>query len=472
MQLVAAVTLTRFLLPADYGLAALATLCSGMTGYFTQLGVNRSIVQKPGLTKDNIRAAFTLGTMTGAIGYAALYLLAPILVRYFREPRLLHVIDVFGLSLIFQAIGMVASGLLRREFRMRDLALCDLFAYLLSTFGIGLPMAISGYGVWALVGSNASQPLIAAIAYFIARPHSVFPTFRRAHYAGIVGFSTRASITTTVEAISGNLDMIVMGRVISPVGIGIYNRCATLSFQPCYNLSMGIVRVFHPTAARAAEKGRNAPLETLVAYERLSMSLMIPLCAMTALIAPTLIPAVFGAQWKSAVPIYRIMCLVSLLDASFHLPAMQLEVFGRFRYKIILQACFAVCLGVGIIVFGPKGGIIAVGIVYAVLQAVRSVGLHFLSAQSLGTATPILMKSWLPGVVCAIITCGVLYPLHQLTANFQGTAAGLAKTAGLMLVAAAVAAFVYRQFYRTIVYRELASLFGTRQHSEAAAVAD
>jgi O-antigen/teichoic acid export membrane protein len=146
MQLAAAVTITRFLQPSDYGLAALAMLCYSMVGYFTQLGVGRVIVQKPELTEGNIRAAFTLGLATGTGGFVILAALSPLLGMYFHEKRLSLVILVFGLNLIFQSLGMVACALLRRDFRIRDLAICDFLGYLLSTFGVGLPMAMHGYG--------------------------------------------------------------------------------------------------------------------------------------------------------------------------------------------------------------------------------------------------------------------------------------------------------------------------------------
>src|SRR3954447_482345 len=96
MQLAAATTITRFLQPADYGLAALAMLCYSTTGYFTQLGVGRAIVQKPGLTTGNIRAGFSLSLVTGVAGFLILLAISPMLGRYFREPRLQPVIAVFG----------------------------------------------------------------------------------------------------------------------------------------------------------------------------------------------------------------------------------------------------------------------------------------------------------------------------------------------------------------------------------------
>ena len=83
----------------------------------------------------------------------------------------------------------------------------------------------------------------------------MLPTFKREDYEHITGFSGKASVTTSIEALGGSLDMIIMGRLLQPAALGMYNRSLTLSTQPGYNLSMGLTRVFHPTIARAAERG-------------------------------------------------------------------------------------------------------------------------------------------------------------------------------------------------------------------------
>ncbi len=461
MQLVASVTITRFLQPADYGLAAMAMLCYSMTGYFTQLGMGQAVVQKPGLTKGNIRAAFSLSLLTGVGGFAVLAALSPLLGRYFREPRLPIIIIAFGLNLIFQSASMVTGGLLRREFRIRDLAICDFLGYLLSTFGVGLPMAIKGFGVWALVGSNVSQPLIVAVAYFIARPHSVLPTFKREDYRHITGFSGKVSITTSVEAIGNSLDTIIMGRIVTPAALGLYNRSQTLSSTPGYNISMGLTRVFHPTIARAAERSLKECFDILVSSERQLMSLIFPFCAGIAIAAPTIIPTIFGQQWASAVPVFQALCLAAALDASFHLPSIQLEVLSQFRHKFILQVLFGVCFGAGILLFAPKGGVVAVAFVLAFMQGIRTLVLHRLSARSLGVRMYSILRSWLPGLVCAASVGAVLYLVQSRLSGFSVLPAVIRLVAVILLSVATVFG-VYRFLYRDSVYESWLFLFKRR----------
>ncbi len=472
MQLIASATITRFLQPADYGLAAIAMLCYSMTGYFTQLGMGRAIVQKPGLSDGNIRAAFSLALMTGGGGFLLLAAFSPLFARYFHEPRLPPIVIGFGLNLIFQAVSTVSGGLLRRDFRIRELAICDFLGYLLSTFGIGLTMAIKGYGVWALVGSNVSQPLITAIAYYVVYPHPWKPTFRRKDYESITGFSGKASVTTTVEALGGSLDMIIMGRIVTPTALGLYNRSLTLSTLPGYNVSMGLTRVFHPTIARAAERSLGECRQILVDSERQLMSLILPLCMGAAVAAPTIIPVIFGKQWVSAVPLYQVLCLVAALDASSHLPAIQLEILSQFRHKFIMQVIFGVLFGLLIFLFAPKGGTMAVAIVYVILQALRTMGFHKLSSRSLHTSMLSLLAPWMPGLICSGLLGVVLYCVQSRIPGFAGLAA-VVRLLILVGISAIVVAATYRIAYRDSVYNVWMSLFSRSPHvSTAQAVAE
>jgi O-antigen/teichoic acid export membrane protein len=470
MQLLAAATITRFLQPRDYGLAAIAMLCFSLTGYLTQLGMMQAIVQKPGLTDGNIRAAFSVSFISGMGGFVVLVALSNTLDKYFREPRLHPVLLAFGLNLIFNGASSVAGGLLRRELRIRDLAICDFLGYFLSTFGVGLPLAIKGFGVWALVGSNVSQPFLVAVFYFIACPHPILPTFERKDYRHIMTFGGKTSFLTAIEALSGSLDTIIMARVVPVASLGIYNRSLTLSTQPGYNISMGLVRVFHPAIARAAERSVEECRLMLAKAIRELMALIIPICAGAAVTAPTLIPVVFGRQWSSAIPIYQMLCLVAVLDASFHLPSIQLEVFNTFRGKLYLQISFGLAFGAGTALLAPRFGVFGVATFFAFMQLLRTLRFQYLSAHSTKTPVWSYFKYWTPGVAAALFAGVVLYFL-QLELNHTNFLPVI-KLITLIVTAFVSVIVFYRIFFSETVYEPWISLIHgeTRDASGLASV--
>jgi O-antigen/teichoic acid export membrane protein len=188
------------------------------------------------------------------------------------------------------------------------------------------------------------------------------------------------------------------------------------------------------------------------------MSLIFPFCAGAAVAAPVIIPVIFGRQWTSAVPVYQVLCLVAALDASFHLPSIQLEILGLFRHKLILQACFGLCFGLGILFLAPRGGLLAVTWYYAFLQAVRTFGLHMLSARSLGVSMVSLLQSWAPGLVCAAAVAAILALARRPELHFA-LALPAVNLGILVALSAATVALVYRLFFRSTVYSQWMALF-------------
>ncbi|WP_212733104.1 lipopolysaccharide biosynthesis protein [Terriglobus roseus] len=459
LQLIAATVITRFLKPSDYGLAAMAMVCSNLASYFTQLGMDRAIIQRPDLTEGNIQAALTASLATGLVGFTGLAAASHGLALYFREPRLPGIIIAFGLNLLFQSFAMIAGGLLRRELQIRKLAICDIAAYLLSTFGLGLPLAMKGYGVWALVASNVSQTLFAAIGYYIARRHSVRLTFVRENFRDITGFGAKVSVTTMVEALSGSADTLVLGRLVSPQVLGLYNRSLTLSMQPIYALSTGLSRVFHPSIARAAERTLAECRSMLQSSEQQLMGVILPVCIGAAVAAPTLIPAIFGRQWAGSIPVYQALCIDAALDASFHLPTIQLEVLSRFRAKLIVQVLYGMVLAASAVVAAPRG-IVMVAYVFVVLQFLRTLWLHWLSARSLGTSLFKLLNSWVPGALCGAIVGGVVYTLQTSISRFRPDTPLLFRLLLLIFAGLAVGTLLYRMFFYDSMFQPWASVFG------------
>ncbi len=441
LQLLSAVTLTRYLRPKDYGLAALALVSTNMMGYFTQLGVGRAIVQMRSVTEANIRAAFTLSMLTGLLGLSVLCVLAPLIAGWMHDTSLGFIIRIFAFNLLFQAAALVSGGLLRRALRMRALALCDTIAYAVSTFGICLPMAIHGYAVWALVASTVSQSIMQCICYFVARPHSVRPVFTTSAYIGVAAFSGKSTLTTAIEASGSSIDTALIGRLLGASAVGVYGRSLTLSTQPCYQFSMGLTRVFAPALAETMRASDRAAIVTAVLHaERQLMSVIFPLCVSAAICAPSVVPLILGRQWLPAVPIYQALCVVAAFDSSFDIPALQMEIANQFKAKVWLQSAFVLVFSAAILLAAPREGLAGVAVVYAALQAVRSIIFHLISARSLDVAPELLLASWCPGLLCsaavATAMAAVQHIIPGLTPSEQaGKALALACTAFLVACA-------------------------------------
>jgi O-antigen/teichoic acid export membrane protein len=401
LQFVAAVTITRFVAPSEYGLVALAMLCCRFPNYLSQLGMSRAVVQKPDLSEGNIRAAFTVSMGLGLAGCLVIAAVSPVLGRFFHEPRLSPVLMVLSLNFIFQGAMLVSGGLLRRALKMRQLAIADILSYLISTFAIGLPIAVKGYGAWAIVTATVTQTLITAVLYYALTRHSLWLTFCRCDYEHIVSFGGKATATSIVEGIGGSIDTFAIGKYSTALNVGLYNRSSLLIQLPVQNLSNGLTQVLFTRFSRSSAEGSANAFGLFARCQRIFLAIIFPLCAGAAAAAPCMISTLYGSKWSSAIPVFSVLCFSTAADASHHLPSIQMEAIGRFRHKMIVQIFYMLCIGGGVLI-SVGHGLVVVAMTITGLQFCRSLGLHFYTARYLNRSLAALMSSWIPGLTAAV----------------------------------------------------------------------
>jgi len=460
LQVVAAATITRFVAPAEYGLVALAMLCCRFPSYLSQLGMNRAVIQKADLSEGNIRAAFTLSFGLGLAGCLTIVAMSPLLARFFHEPRLKAVLIVLSLSFVLWGFSLVSGGLLRRSLRMRQLAIADISSYVISTFAIGLPIAIKGYGAWAIIISAVSQALIATTFYFLACPHSVLPTFNRENYRHIVAFGGKATATTIMEGLGGSVDTLLLGKFSTAFNVGLYNRSYLLIQLPVINFSNGLTQVMFRKFAIASAEGSVDAFDLLARSQRVFLAVIFPLCAGAAAAASCIVLSLYGPVWTAAIPIYTILCCSAAADATGHLPAYQMEALGRFRHKMLVVFSYLVCAVAGIVLLIPHG-LVAVCIALGVLQLIRSFGLSFYCAQYMKHSVGSILITWIPGLTAALpVGISIAIVAHFLRADLAAPQA--VQLVACILTGLLVSAGFYGVFFRRSIFDPLIMILGIR----------
>ena len=107
IQSVSTVVLARLLTPADFGLVAMVTAITGLAVAFADLGLSEATIQRQEINYDQVSTLFWINVAIGLTLTLATAALAPVLVWFYREPRLKDVTLV--LSLTFLIGGLKCS---------------------------------------------------------------------------------------------------------------------------------------------------------------------------------------------------------------------------------------------------------------------------------------------------------------------------------------------------------------------------
>ena len=118
-QFAVGVLLARLLVPADFGVVALAYVVLSLVRPLCDVGVGGAIVQRQELTTRHVRTAATFATLMGIAVAGILVLLAPVFAWVMRDARVVPVLRVLSAALAIRSTAAVSDALLRRRLEFR-----------------------------------------------------------------------------------------------------------------------------------------------------------------------------------------------------------------------------------------------------------------------------------------------------------------------------------------------------------------
>ena len=300
--------LGRLLVPQDFGLVAAAGMVLWFALICSTLGVGPALVQRRTVEPAHVATAVTLSAAFGVAMAALVYLSAPLLAEALRLDGLVPVLRAFALVFPLTAIASPAEALLQRELRFRSIAAAELVSYLVGYGGIGVPMALFGFGVWSLVGAEYTKSIIKTGWFLWLAPRTLRLGFDRRAGRDLLGFGSGFTITGLSNYLAFEADNFVVARSLGAMALGLYSRAFELMLVPAVAIGIILEKVLLATMARVQDD----PERLRRAYRRTTAALamaVLPASVVTAVLAPEIVRVLLGPQWGGAVAPLQVLAV-------------------------------------------------------------------------------------------------------------------------------------------------------------------
>lgn len=399
--------LARLLGPSEFGLAAAATIVTAFCLIFLQAGVRPAVIQRPDLQPRHVRAAFWLAIAIGAIVAGSVVWAAPsIASRAFDMPDLTPVLRVVCVLVPIQSLGIVAESLLERNLRFDWLVRLEVSAYFAGYAGVGIGLALAGYGVWALVGAYLVQQLVMSTGALLVQPHPKAVSLERGAVRELVGTGAGFSLGRMLHwgAVEG--DKWVAGRFVGQEGLGLYKYAYDLTNHVSNIFARVLDRVLFPSMARV-----QAEPERLARAYRLGLSLIVvallPISAALVVLAPEIVRILLGDAWGAAVAPFQVLALAITLRASSRMSDSLARAAGAVYRRAWRQGVYAATV-ISLAWIGHHWGLVGLALGAAVGVAVNFALMGQLSTRLAGLSWRQLLASLL-GALPAFLLAGAAF---------------------------------------------------------------
>jgi O-antigen/teichoic acid export membrane protein len=299
------VVLSRLLVPADFGLVGMATVCTGFLELFRDAGLSMATIQRVTITRAQISTLFWINVAVGAALATLCAVMAPLLTTFYHEPRLLLVTIVIGAGFLVSGAAAQHRALLTRDMRFALLTMIDVGSLFVSV-ALGIGMALAGLGYWSLVGMTISLNVVTVVCLWVAGGWFPGPPQRGVGVSSMLKYGGTLTLNSVIAYIAYNGDKALLGRVWGADILGIYGRAYQLINVPTSSLNTAISQVAFPALSRLQDDPERLKSYFLKGYA-LFLSLVLPITMACALFAEDIIRVFLGPKWGEAAPVFRML---------------------------------------------------------------------------------------------------------------------------------------------------------------------
>lgn len=418
ISFVVGIVLARLLQPSEYGLLGMVTVFTAIATVFTDSGFGQAMVRKTDLTEEDKLTAFWFSCGMGILVYFALFISAPWISVFYKEPQLTDILRITSIPILFSGLLTIPNMIFTREINFKVTTKISFSRAILSGM-VGIYMAIMGYGVWALIVQGLVSYAIGVIMFNYYCRWKIKFIFKKKSFHYLWGFGSKMLASNILNTAYNNLYQIVIGKFYSPADLGQYQRGQSYSGLFSNTLTQVVQRVSFPTLSKIQDDTERLKY----GYRKIIKLSMLVSClgsmALAAMAKP-LIVILIGEKWLSAAEYLQIICLGALLYPVHAINLNVLTVMGRsdlfLKLEIIKKIIGTIPIVIGIFL-GIKVMLWA-GVVSSFLCF--AINAHY-SEKLINYSFVNQFKDILPFIIASILTAGLVYSISLLSLTYFWT---------------------------------------------------
>ena len=295
-----------------FGVIAIVNAFISIIDEFIENGLCLSLYQKKCPDDLDYSTVFITDLIISTILYIVLYFCAPIIANYYKMPQLIVLLRVSGLSLIISTIRSIQRSYVSKNMMFKKFFFSSLGGIIFSGI-VGIWMAVSGFGVWALIVSPFVENIINILINYITikwRPKLGF-SFERLKES--FGYSSKLFLAFSLENIYDRLRQLIIGKRYSPSDLAYYDKGESIPRKLTNSLESSVKSVIKPVLSDCQDD-KDRTKQIVKKYLEINFLFMTPILLGIAAVADSIVEIVYTKKWLFVVPYLRAFCIIKLFN--------------------------------------------------------------------------------------------------------------------------------------------------------------
>lgn len=410
--------LARILTPSDFGVVALVGAFIAISNVLVNSGLGTAIIQTKEAREIDYSSVLFFSIFIGFIFYILFFILAPKIAIFYEEPIIKNVLRIYATSILFSAISGVQRSILLRELEFKKIFLVSSISVVTSGI-ISIIMALSGYGIYALVFNSIFVGLSSMIAFFIAMSWWPKPIFSFKRLKVLFNYSYKLLISNLIEVGYNSIFPLLIGKSYSSAQLGYYNNGKQLPSFAASTINASITSVTFSIYSRHQDD--LTKLNWMVRHSIIISNFIIfPMMGILALIAEPLITILLTEKWLPSVIYLQLFCIALGLHHQHNIGFQAISAIGRsdifLKYQLIKKS-----IGILMLILTIKFGLIYI-VLGQVLAAIISVLVSIYPYKKfLNYSISDQLKDFCPYIFITLLMYGSISPITFQKLGMTGT---------------------------------------------------
>ncbi len=396
------IILARLLAPEAFGIMATIMASVAVIEATTQVGLRQSTIQnKRGGEEEFLNSVWWISSLRGLALYIIAFFASPYISAYFGQPDATNLLRIGFLVILINGLISPCVYLLEKELQfkkwvtlMQGAAISGVIIAVVSAFFLR--------NVWALILGFLSESFLRFVISFIFYP--IKPKFKvtREYSGNVLQFSKKMFGLPLLMMIYAQLDIYVIGKVLSMKVLGMYVLVRSLADMPSTFFS----KIADPIILPVFSKIQDNILEIrniLFKATKFAGYFLIPLACFLIFFAKPVLRLVYGKAYAALAIPFAIMNISVLI---LMMASMIIQVYFAVgqpnlhrNASIVRTVTFILLIYPATKIFGLTGTALASLIAMCLLISIQII----YARRLLNFSTLEYLSKWLPGLQVSII---------------------------------------------------------------------
>ena len=312
VQFIVGVILARILEPKDYGLIALTGIFTSISSAITDGGFEKTLIQKKDLLPIQISTVFYINVMLGAFMTLLLIVAAPFISGFFDAPALTPILQVISIGILLNSLSQTQQTLILKELQFKKISHIKIATSVIG--GVtGLVLALSGFGVWALVYSMLIPQIFSVIFFWIRSSWYPQLKFSFSSVRALIPYGLNILASSIFFFMIQQFNVFIVGRYYTKSELGLFNRGNRFPDLVVNILQSVVLKMSLPLFAKLQDQPTQL-LEIVKKTNKIVAFISFPLLMLLLLKAEDITILLFTEKWRGSIIFLQLFCVVKLIE--------------------------------------------------------------------------------------------------------------------------------------------------------------